>query len=210
MTMNTALLSPDFESLRLGVVHATELVKATSIALIGLDRGHGTSTLVYGLAQAFAAAEQPIALVDAHFSRPRLHQLTGCAAIPGLSEALAGTNTDEAVARPANSNPLMRVTPTGAGGAKVTYSRARWQGVLANLQAGAEFILIDAGCIQEPTALAAAAAADAVALVVSANRSPYEAVDHALTRLRECGASPIGTILNQRRYSLPRFLYRFL
>jgi len=215
-----AELTSDMEALRLGVVHATGLAKVSSIALIGLDKGHGTSTVAWGLAQAFAAAEQSVTLIDAHFARPALHKFHGGNLSSGLSETISGATTDAAIdasAMAANilfmshaTTPLLKVISAGKGGAKIAYSRPRWQGVFKNLQGESEFLLVDAGCIQEPTALSVTAAVDAVVLVVAANRSPYEAVDHAIIRLRECGANPLGTILNQRRFSLPRFLYRFL
>jgi len=52
--------------------------------------------------------------------------------------------------------------------------------------------------------------ADGLVLVVEATRLKHEVVNHALDELRERRVNVLGTVLNKRRFELPRFIYNRL
>jgi Mrp family chromosome partitioning ATPase len=199
----------DLQALWLRVDRAVRSGNAPSVAVTGLDRRAGVSTLVLGLAQASAAAGTPVVAIDGHWQRPRLHKAFRARPGPGAGELLSSASPPETVVRDTAVGNL-RIIPAGQlhDGVR-TVSPERW-GTLIRKFDGHTRIVIDAGHIGAPSALAACAAAAWTILVVEAGRSPWEAIRAGADRLSEQGANILGVVLNKRRFPIPRFVYHRL
>jgi len=51
---------------------------------------------------------------------------------------------------------------------------------------------------------------DGVILVIEAEKARYEVIEREVTMLKEAGANILGTVLNKRRFPIPKFIYRRL
>ncbi len=63
------------------------------------------------------------------------------------------------------------------------------------------------GVVQNAGALHLGKLADGVVVVVEAEKTRAPVVQQALERLAEFGGKVLGTVLNKRRYYIPKFLY---
>ncbi|WP_185267685.1 CpsD/CapB family tyrosine-protein kinase [Halopseudomonas xiamenensis] len=84
---------------------------------------------------------------------------------------------------------------------------------LARLTEVYRFIIIDGSAIYADNSmdtLALSAVVDGVVLVVRAEDTRWEVAQAAVQRLNQAGAKVIGSVLNARRYYMPKWLYDLL
>ncbi len=79
-----------------------------------------------------------------------------------------------------------------------------WAAVRARFAA----VTVDAPALERSyEAITLAGQMDAVIVVVEAERTRAPVVEHLVNVLRRAEAPVVGTVLNKRRYRIPRFLY---
>ncbi len=173
------------------------------VVLTSPNPGEGKSTVVSNLGIALAEINQRVLLIDGDLRKPRLRGIFSLTAQSGLSDLLRQK-------QPLNGNPLeclvvetsvpgLYVLPSGSESAASTnllYS-PRMGELVQLLRHHFDTILIDTPpMLHIPDARVLGRLADAVILVVRANRTTRDATRAAYQRLAEDGTPVLGTILN--------------
>ena len=151
-------------------------------------------------------------MVDANLRSPRLHEFFGVPNEMGLADVLNGSqDLASAVARIGDEKFFLLpsgVTSTTPG-ALITVTR--FSRFLAEARKRYALVLIDAPPIipfaETPLI---AGIADGLVLIIESERTKREIVNRAKMTVLEAGGRVIGVVLNQRRYVIPEFLYRYL
>ena len=169
------------------------------IAVTASRRGAGVSFSVVQLGLALAAqGDGEVAVVDANFGAPSLHESFGIDSLvePSLLSALA----EETDARPAKIDAGLHLLVAGQEeSSRRGVSVRRFRQVLAELRITYPFVLIDLPALSEWSAAADwAAAADRVLLIAEAGRVQGRELTASADKLRSAGAQCSGVVLNKR------------
>jgi succinoglycan biosynthesis transport protein ExoP len=84
------VLAENFRQIRAQVLKKMTQGGHKSLLVVAGSPGAGATTVVINLAQAIAAAEHKVLVIDANFRRPGVHRVLGLSEQPGLSDVLAG------------------------------------------------------------------------------------------------------------------------
>ena len=171
------------------------------VGFVAARRGEGTSTVALQFARSLRRATgAPVLLVDAAPDE-------GDDGLPSLAETLgAGLPIDRAVASLADGLVVARLGggSGGGGGPRRPGQREVWAAVRDRFAAA----VVDAPALERSSdVVALAGQMDAVVVVVEAERTRTPVVEHLVGLLRHAGAPVVGTVLNKRRYHIPRFVY---
>jgi flagellar biosynthesis protein FlhG len=173
---------------------------ARSLVLTSGKGGVGTSNLALNLAIALGEYGQRVVLVDADLGLANIDLLCGLAPPCDLGDVLAGERplVDAIVAGPGD----IRIVP-GAHGMR-TLAEVLGEGPRrlvadwADLEADADFLLVDAGSGLGPGIATIAAAADQVAVVTTPEPTSVADAHAALQKLRRpVGPPALRAIVNQ-------------
>jgi capsular exopolysaccharide synthesis family protein len=165
--------------------------------------GEGKSTVVSNLGIALAEINQRVLLIDGDLRKPRLQEIFSLPAQTGLSDLLRqrqpfnGTPVEGLVVE--TGVPGLYVLPSGkeSGASTTLLYSPRVGELLQLLRQNFDTILIDTPpMLHIPDARVLGRLADAVILVVRANRTTRDATRAAYQRLAEDGTQVLGTILN--------------
>ncbi len=158
---------------------------ARSLVFTSGKGGVGTSNLALNLAIALGEQGQRVALIDADFGLANLDLLCGLAPGCDLGDVLAGGRplADAIVNGPADVRILPGAHGTRTAPEVLADAPRRVASELAELEAGADFLLIDAGSGLNPSIATLAAAADGVVLVTTPEPTSVADAHAALRRL---------------------------
>jgi flagellar biosynthesis protein FlhG len=160
----------------------------------------GTSNLALNLAIALGEYGQRVALVDADLGLANIDLLCGLSPGRDLGDVLAGELPLAEATVPGPGE--IRVVP-GAHGTRtlpecLADAPARLVAELAELEAGVDFLLVDAGSGLNPSIATVAAAADQVVVVTTPEPTSVADAHAALRRLnRPSGPPALRAVVNQ-------------
>jgi len=180
------------------------------IMLASAEPGAGTTTVAREFASTLALnGEIRTLLVDANLRKPVLHDLFGVQRTPGISDhvladvALADCLRDSGVpnlmllpaGRPAVAPPRILVDP-------------RIDGMLSELRDEFDLIVIDsAPLVPFAEGVQLSRKVDGVVMVIRSAATKQAQARRVLSLLDDAGATVLGSILNGRRFYIPRFIY---
>ncbi|HVL93793.1 MAG TPA: hypothetical protein VM264_10675 [Acidimicrobiales bacterium] len=185
-----------FQGLRTNVEFRLAGAVNPSIAVVSFGPGEGKSTVVAGLAWAFAAVGRRVCVVDANLHRPVLHERVGGAMGLGLSD-LGQEDALNAVQTTATAN--MEFIPAGLpAGHPADVVAMTLPRVLGQLRARNRLVLVDVPPVEgvAESAFIVGAAGYAV-VVVDAGRVELPTLTTVVTRIQESGAVLLGVVLNR-------------
>ena len=182
------------------------------VAFTSCEESEGvTSTSVNFAASLASQGERNVLLIDGDLKRPELHHYfekkekkqapdeTQGEANLVWRTLRANRNLDVLLVRQRQDNP-MQVFETALFKKRLGMVRERY-----------DCVVIDCPPLNEANgAMVLAGRADAVILVVEAERVRREVIQRALSVLEDSGAHVLGVVLNKRRYPIPRFIYKML
>ncbi|MBD3349136.1 MAG: polysaccharide biosynthesis tyrosine autokinase [Candidatus Eisenbacteria bacterium] len=172
--------------------------------------GEGTSTVAREFATTVAErGESPSVLIDANLRRPTLHEAFRVRRDPGLTDhILGGADLSECVCE--TEIPRLSVIPAG----RPVIAPPRVAGdeqvglLIARLKKDFRFVILDAPPILSfREAVQYGSVADGVVTIVRAGHTRRQLHAHALDLLEEARANVLGTVLNRRRFYIPKFVY---
>lgn len=174
--------------------------RARSLVFTSGKGGVGTSNLALNLAIALGEYGQRVVLVDADLGLANLDLLCGLSPLHDLGDVLAAGRplADAIVPGPGD----IRIIP-GAHGMRTLFEAlgdgpGRLAGELAELEAGADFLLIDAGSGLGAGISTLASAADQAVVVTTPEPTSVADAHAALQRLRRlAGAPALRAVVNQ-------------
>ena len=192
-----------YRTLRTHLRFSPVAADARVLAVTSAASGEGRSTVAANLAATAGRHGARVLLVDCDPGRARLHALFGADRAPGLTDLVVGDAGADAAIRSTGSpnvSLLPAGTPVGLSASEVLESRAL-QGMLGELAARFDLVVLDLPPVLADTAGAAgvAAAADGVVLVVRAGRTGREPARLALRQLAAVRARVAGVVLSDAR-----------
>jgi flagellar biosynthesis protein FlhG len=174
--------------------------RTRSLVLTSGKGGVGTSNLALNLAVALGELGERVVLVDADLGLANIDLLCGLAPASDLGDVLVG---DQPLAEAIVQGPAgIRIVP-GAHGMRTLVevlgdAPARLVAELAELEAEADFVLVDAGSGLAPSIMTLAAAADEVVLVTTPEPTSVADAHAAINRLRRLAGPPrLLAVVNQ-------------
>ena len=190
-----------YRSLRANLRFAAQHGEPRTLAVTSCAPSEGKSTANVDLAWALAGPERRVCLVDADLRRPSVHRYLGLGPGPGLAEVLQEGADWRELVQPAGT-PGLSVLLAGQTGARAAegLDAERASRLVAELAEEFDRVVFDL-----PPALVVADvegfahALDGVVLLYRAGGLPRRAVTTTLGRLRQSGATVLGTVLNAAR-----------
>ena len=192
-----------FRSLAASLLLAEGAALRRAVVISSAAAGEGKTTVATHLSGALAAAGRRVLLVDGDLRSPHLHHAFGTENETGLTDLLASGRplTDAQIAETLQPTNKPRTMLLCAGAAGVESPDLLHSPKLAELlvygRKNFDIVLIDSPPMgQMPDARVLARAADAVLLVVRANKTAREAVLAVRQRLFEDKTPMLGCLLN--------------
>ncbi len=175
--------------------------------------GEGTSTIVRALGKVLATRlRRSVLILDANEARPEQHLHFGVDSGVGWHDlAMRGAPVDAAIHRTSFRN--LAVSPLSAAASSVAafLDGCHARRILAELRTRFDVVLVDAGPVPLCAgALTFAGSVDGVVLVVEAEKTRAPSVLSAKASIERMGGRVLGTVLNRRRFHIPKAIYRWL
>jgi capsular exopolysaccharide synthesis family protein len=167
------------------------------LAITSSAPGEGKSTVAANLALVLAQDDRRVLLVDTDLRRPVQHKVFGVDRQPGLTDVVTGSATlEEAITETLG----LHVLPCGKSvpNPPALMRNVRVANLLEYMRKEVDVIILDTSpVLAVADSSIACSLADAVYLVVAANRTDRSALTRTLEQLRAVGAEPAGTILSR-------------
>lgn len=182
-------------------------------AIVSAGPQEDRSTVAINLAAVAARALQaPVLLMDADTASPSLHQRFDVSPAPGLSDVVAGA-TEWGAAIRKTADPGVSILTCGSEplSAVSLAENAAVLALLDQLRTRFGWIFADtAPLLTTPGTALFARRADGVLLTVRCSSTRAPLVTQAVDKLNEAHANTLGVILSQRRFVIPRYVYKRL
>jgi len=207
-------VAENFRSIRNKLNALKENNKFKIFLLAGAHENAGVSTITFNLALtlAFDLVDKQILLVDTNLSKPSLHSVFGYPINPGLMDYLLGIRQLEEIIQ-ATDYPNLQLIPSGTIDhlSVIPFDLESFSFFLQDVRKQFDFVLIDAApVLKSNQTLAIASKTDGVILVAEANRTRWEVLSEIKQQLENNGANLLGSVLNKRRFFIPKLLYRII
>ena len=176
--------------------------------------GEGKTSVAMQLAKAATTeARLRVLMIDFNPFNPVLASLFDVPSTPGFSDYLEGKATAEEVIRPPSpGDPDILPYGDTQGGLLSRYDPPQLKEKLAALRSvkGRDYdllVLDGPSSFREPDLALNGSVFDGIILVIECERTRWEVVRHYQNILRDGNARLIGTVLNKRKYYIPKGLY---
>jgi protein-tyrosine kinase len=171
----------------------------------------GKTTSAATMAHALAStAGKNVLLVDAHLAMPKMHELFGVKSSPGLTEFLLSRAGEKDVIQSTEIDRLKIMTCGAASGGDPAevFNAERFSAKLALLRSQFDYVIFDTGSVLTSSAVALIASHfDGVVFVAECEKTKWEILDLAKTKITNVGGKILGVVLNKRQYYIPAGLY---
>ncbi len=171
----------------------------------------GKTTVAVCIAIAMAQAGHRVALVDCDLRRPRVHRVFKVSNALGVTSAVVGEASDEAVAMDTEV-PNLWVVPSGPlppNPAEIFHSE-RFKLFLERLSSRFDRVIIDTPPVVTVTdAAVLSTLVDGVVLVVRAFGTKKEVARHGIRAIRDVGGKPLGAVLNAVNFDRHEYTYQY-
>lgn len=161
--------------------------------------GDGKSFTAANLALTVAATGQPVVLIDGDLRRPRLASLFGLPDGGGLSDALAGRASVGDLLQPVDASAHLMVLTSGPipPNPSEILGSERMRQLILELSANALVIIDSPPLFPVTDAAVLSTRSDGALLVLSAGKTTYEMLDHAVALLGKAKGRLLGIVLNR-------------
>ncbi len=170
------------------------------VAVTGLGRFDGSTTVAIGIAAALSALGWRALVVDANSQAPAIHERMGVPLSPGLGELLhagPGAAADSTPVHAIAESPGLYVLAAGDHPDGLPAAMGRFSDFLTQCRSTFDFVIIDTPVLASGAdARIAAKFGDAVTLVVRSDHTTRSDVASALDRLGQDGIRRTFSVLN--------------
>lgn len=193
-----------FRSVRTSLLFGAD--HCQTIAITSPATGDGKTTLAANLAILLAQSGKRVALVDADFRQPAVHELFSVDNRVGLTGVMGGEDLDSAVRRsPVEHLDLLTAGPQ-SNDVSQQLNSPRFNEVLRQLKGRYDHVLFDtSGVIGSNDARVIAAGCDTTLLVMRDERTTRFAATTARDALLSVGAMLMGIVLNDASRTGPAY-----
>jgi protein-tyrosine kinase len=202
--------SAELTSLSGNLLNAARGQDVRTLLVTSSHPGEGKTVSAVSIASTLAAhVHSQVALLDANFYAPRLHELFRIRSAPGLSDVLVDGLSCRKVLHETDQQNL-RVVPAGTplAGYIGNHEAVALKQVLAELRTDFDHVVVD-GChfFDSSTVAVLANLFDGVVFVIECEKTNWEVVQQVTESLKTVGGKVLGAVLNRRRYYIPGKLY---
>jgi capsular exopolysaccharide synthesis family protein len=180
-----------------------------SILLTATLRSEGTTTALANVGKCLAArSRKKVLLIDANFHDASLHRVLGLPGEIGLAEVLDGRLELSRAIRPVEPGLFVLQAGMTPRDAMALLDSPAMAQVLKQVAEQFDVVLIDGANLKDFRDSAVISMyADGVALVVREGMARRQVIEAALVPLERAKAKLLGTILNRRRFVIPKVIY---
>lgn len=206
-------VTEQYQGLAAEVCLALPNLESRVIVFASAANQEGTSMVAREFAVTLAGdADADTVLVDANLRRPTLDEAFRIPRDPGLSDHVLG---DVALSDCLTASRIPRLSLLPAGRRVVApphvLADARVGAMLVELRRQFGYVVVDVPAVlQFADGIQISRLVDGVVVVIRSGRTKREQVERAIGLLSEAGAKVLGTVLNRRRFHVPRFIYERL
>lgn len=181
-----------------------------SLMFVSAVPGEGTSLIAREFTRTLAeSAGVSTLLLDANLRRPSIHDEFGVVRDPGLSDYVMSSVPLQECLRSVRSSNLVLLP---AGRRVVAPPRVlmdpRTEHLLTELRERFNYVVLDMPpLLSFSEGVPISRMVDGVILVIRSGHTKRELVERALELLGDAGANVLGTVLNRRKFHIPRMIY---
>lgn len=202
--------SVELTSLAGNLLNAAKGEEVRTILVTSAHPGEGKTTASISIACALANQVQSrVALLDANFQHPRLHELYHVDRSPGLTDLLAREQSLGTVLRQTELEKL-RLVPAGSpmNGQVGRHGARTLRETLDELKKDHDYVIVDSCHFFDSSDVSLFARMfDGIIMVIECEKTKWEVVQQVVESLRNVGGRMLGSVLNKRHYYIPRQLY---
>lgn len=189
-----------YRILRTNILAIAEGDRVSTVVITSARPGEGKTVTAANLALVIARSGKRVALVSADLRNPRLSELFGRPAAPGLTDVLGGRlPLEQALVQ---IHPYLELLPGGASPEDPAYvlGSAAMARLLAELVGRADFVIIDAPpVLGMADTVALAPLSGGILFVVDGRRRAHGALARARRQLGQVDTRILGVAINKHR-----------
>ena len=177
------------------------------------NSGDGISSICYNSALSLSSQGKKILLVDGNFRAPVMHKQFRFIREKGLSDIINDhCSLDEAIKKSKIQSLWVMTSGNAVGNIPSFFSSDKIYDLIRDLKKEFEYILIDSAPLipftETPTL---AAKSDGLILILKAGKTKWEVAQAVKNNLvNKHKVNLLGTVLNNQRHYIPRFIYNNL
>ena len=185
-------------------------LSSRAVMIASVEASAGTSTVAREFASTLALnGEVKTLLIDANLRKPVIHGAFGVQRTPGISDHILANAPLEGCLR--NSGvPNLTILPAGrpAVAPPRILTDPRIDGMLSELRGRFDLIIIDsAPLVPFAEGVQLSQKVDGVVLVIRSATTRQASAQRVLALLDDAGTKVLGSVLNGRRFYIPKFIY---
>lgn len=209
---NRSVLAEAFRSLYASVSRRMNESGHHSALIVGGQAGSGATTVLSNLAASFAGSERRVLVVEGNFRRPRLAEVFGVAAGPGLGDVLSGAATFDQAVQDCRVEKVAVLTAGSEGHRAVELlTTPRLARIMVEAKQKFDVVLVDApAAVVAGDWLTLAEHVDATVLVVRAMQEERGLAARLIGQLREARPEHLGVVINAVRSAAGGYMKRNL
>ena len=196
-----------YKALRTNIVFALSTGENKAVVISSALPSEGKSNTSAYLAMVMAQTESRVVLIDADLRTPTQYQIFNCPNIKGLSSILAGlSHFDEVILRDVQPNLDVITSGSSPPNPSELLGSERMSDLLEELREEYEYIFIDTppiNLVSDAVILSSKVAG--VVLVARHEKSTYNELTKAVSRLEFSGANILGIVVNAVKEKPGRF-----
>jgi Mrp family chromosome partitioning ATPase len=168
----------------------------------------GAETIAFQVAAASAFSGKRVLLIDASAGQRSLREQIPGKPVPSLTRFINHNDAESPFLLGQGTSLYFAGLGEASGDDILLPDEIAIRSLMDQLRMNFDLIVIESeGALKQPGAAALSAAADATVLVVQAERTRMPVVRELQRILETHGGKIVGTVLNKRRFYIPRFLY---
>ncbi|MCI4625474.1 MAG: CpsD/CapB family tyrosine-protein kinase [Candidatus Magnetoovum sp. WYHC-5] len=206
VSKNTA----EFSNIKGNLLSTTPKADMKVIMVTSSTQGEGKTISSLSLAYTLAnLSKDKVLLVDGSLKSPLIHKLFGLEPDPGLSDIIAD-NINYSSAIKSTDVDNLYIMPFGSKSANtvINTNYKNLEGIFGTLRNEYDYIIYDGRSILDSSDTTIIAKHfDGILMVIECEKVKWEVVQTAKTKLESAGGTIFSSILNKRKYYIPKFLY---
>lgn len=181
-----------------------------SIMVTSAMNGEGKTTAALSLAYTLAVnAKDNVYLADGSWNAPKMDKVFNFGEVPGISDYFRDDiDLNEIVRQTQTAN--LSVIPFGkkTSNSMEILKPAVLKEKIDELKSRCDYLIFDAASIMGSSDMAVLSTFfDGVILVIECEKTKWQVVELAKSKLESAGANIVGVVLNKRKFYIPRWLY---